>query len=359
MLSVFLLIPFLVSAKGYQSQLQKVKKEIDIKKKEMGTLNQKEKSILNELEQINRKVAKSQKKINELKIRELGFTETIEGLKLEEQKTETNISLQKRLIEERIKLFYQYSVSNPTNLLVSNYPIIVSYAKQVLKTDINQYSTLKEMKITFSSQTEQEKNELNKLLEIKNQQEAEQGKIFAQSQKKKQVLNNIKEEKSKKAQLIKELEASRAGLEKLIAKVPKHTVQEYTTEEFSPIIWPIRGKIINYFGMTIDQRLGTKLINKGIDISAPYGTNVVVISNGTVIHEGDFLGYGKIVLIDHLNGFCSLYGYLSETLVSKGDKITQGEVIGRVGTTGLSSESVLHFELRKNGEAVDPLKWLR
>ena len=109
----------------------------------------------------------------------------------------------------------------------------------------------------------------------------------------------------------------------------------------------------------IDRELGTKLLNKGIDIQAPYGVNVVAVSNGKVVYEGPFLGYAEIVLLDHENGFCSLYCHLSEILVTEGDKIIKGDVIGRVGTGGLAEEPGLHFELRKNGAAVDPLKWLK
>jgi murein DD-endopeptidase MepM/ murein hydrolase activator NlpD len=195
---------------------------------------------------------------------------------------------------------------------------------------------------------------LSKLLKAKKREERNRKKNISKSKKKKKLLKVVKKRREEELRRIQELERTRAKLEALIAKFKK-----YPIKELGHIIWPVRGEVVSRFGTIVDPKLGTKLINKGIDIKAPYGSNVAAIHNGKISYEGQFLGYGKLIIVDHENGFSSLYAYLSEILVSEGDKVKQGEIIGRVGNSGLAEESILHFEIRKNGVAVDPLRWLK
>jgi len=92
----------------------------------------------------------------------------------------------------------------------------------------------------------------------------------------------------------------------------------------------------------------------GVDLAAPEGSHVRSVLDGTVVFSGNYAGYGKLVTIEHALGRTTLYGHLSEILVNAGQKVTAGDLIGRVGSTGLSSGPHLHFEWRDNGEAADP-----
>lgn len=114
-------------------------------------------------------------------------------------------------------------------------------------------------------------------------------------------------------------------------------------------IWPVRGTITSGFG----SRWGS--IHTGIDIGVPSGTSVKAARAGTVISAGWQNGYGYAVEIDHGNGIVTLYGHNSKLLVSKGDKVEAGDIIARSGSTGHSTGPHVHFEVRKNGKAVNPL----
>jgi murein DD-endopeptidase MepM/ murein hydrolase activator NlpD len=99
-------------------------------------------------------------------------------------------------------------------------------------------------------------------------------------------------------------------------------------------------------------------MHEGIDIGVPTGTPVVAAAAGQVIHAGWLGGYGNLVVIDHGGNLATAYGHQSSIAVSCGQSVSQGQVIGYVGSTGRSTGPHLHFEVRINGGAVDPYGYL-
>ena len=117
-------------------------------------------------------------------------------------------------------------------------------------------------------------------------------------------------------------------------------------------IWPVNGPVVSGFGM----RWGR--MHEGIDIAASSGTPIHAAAAGTVIHAGWLGGYGNLVVVDHGDGLSTAYAHASAILVGLGQAVTQGETLSLVGSTGNSSGPHLHFEVRVNGSAVDPLFYL-
>ncbi|MBE3520208.1 MAG: M23 family metallopeptidase [Firmicutes bacterium] len=117
--------------------------------------------------------------------------------------------------------------------------------------------------------------------------------------------------------------------------------------------WPVKGRVTSYFG----QRWGS--FHSGIDIAAPAGTPVLAADNGMVSYRGWNGGYGRLVLIDHGNGTVTAYAHLSGYEVSVGDRVEKGQVIGYVGSSGNSTGPHLHFEVRVNGVAKNPLDYYK
>lgn len=116
-------------------------------------------------------------------------------------------------------------------------------------------------------------------------------------------------------------------------------------------IWPVTGKIVSTFSNSDVSR-------KGIDIASPIGKPVFASSDGTVVYSGDgLLGYGELIIIKHQKNFLSAYAYNSSRLVKEGTKVKQGQQIAKSGK-GSNGSGLLHFELRLNGQPVNPLKYL-
>ena len=125
-----------------------------------------------------------------------------------------------------------------------------------------------------------------------------------------------------------------------------------TVRSSSGFIWPASGVVTSGFGW----RWGR--MHEGLDIAASYGAPISAASSGTVIYAGWMGGYGNLVVIDHGGGLATAYGHQSSIAVSSGSHVSQGQTIGYVGSTGHSTGPHLHFEVRVNGSAVDPMGYL-
>lgn len=120
-------------------------------------------------------------------------------------------------------------------------------------------------------------------------------------------------------------------------------------------LWPIHGKTLHHFG----EILYGELIWKGLVIKAPEGAEVKAIADGRVIMADWLQGYGLVVVVEHGKGDMSLYGYNQRTLVNAGTQVKAGEPIALVGNSGGQGTSSLYFEIRRQGQTVNPLFWLR
>jgi murein DD-endopeptidase MepM/ murein hydrolase activator NlpD len=124
-------------------------------------------------------------------------------------------------------------------------------------------------------------------------------------------------------------------------------------------IWPVSGPITSGFGYRTDPITGATAYHAGLDIGAGCGTPIKAAGTGVILSAGfNSGGYGNMTLINHGNGLSTLYGHQSSIIVSAGQSVTQGQVIGYVGSTGKSTGCHLHFEVRVNGNPVDPRGYL-
>jgi murein DD-endopeptidase MepM/ murein hydrolase activator NlpD len=128
-----------------------------------------------------------------------------------------------------------------------------------------------------------------------------------------------------------------------------------------PVRMPLSGdpELTSPFGYRADPFLGRLMLHPGVDLAEPYGTEIHAAAAGRVAHAGPAGGYGIMVEIDHGNGLSTLYGHMSEALVEEGEEVGKGAVIGRLGSTGRSTGPHLHYEVRIDGEPVDPERFLR
>jgi murein hydrolase activator len=150
------------------------------------------------------------------------------------------------------------------------------------------------------------------------------------------------------------------ALNGLIAKLQSDIIADDFSYKFdSKLAWPVKGAILRDFGELKSETYNVTVQNNGIDISAEPGTEVKSVESGVVVFSEWYSGAGKLVIINHKNGFYSLYSHNSSLLVSKGDEIIGNQIIALSGNTGSTEEACLHFELRKGGTPVNPLEYLK
>jgi septal ring factor EnvC (AmiA/AmiB activator) len=124
--------------------------------------------------------------------------------------------------------------------------------------------------------------------------------------------------------------------------------------------WPVHGDVVGRFGPEKHPKWGTTTLNNGVDIAAPIGSTVRAVAKGRVDYVSeDFGTYGQIVIVNHGDGYYTLYGHLSEIAVAVGNEVQSGQTIARSGDTGSLKGAILHFEVRKGGASLNPEEWLR
>ena len=170
---------------------------------------------------------------------------------------------------------------------------------------------------------------------------------------KRSALTNAQETRE---EYLEEVEALQAQSAELAAAIRNAQASAGSTGSGVPSAagfnWPVNGTVTSGYGW----RWGR--MHEGIDIAAPTGTPIWSAAAGTVIYAGWLGGYGNLVVVDHGNGLATAYAHASAILVSVGQSVGQGETVALVGSTGNSSGPHLHFEVRVNGSAVDPLLYL-
>ncbi len=170
---------------------------------------------------------------------------------------------------------------------------------------------------------------------------------------------NTQEEKYKREynEAEKAMNSAKSELKKLLGTSSSSSKSTYTSIKFT---WPTPGysKITSPYGTRMDPIFKTKKMHTGVDIGAPMGASIVAAAAGKVIVAGwSSKGYGNYVVIQHEGSFSTLYAHMSKILVKKGQTVSKGTAIGKVGSTGYSTGPHLHYEVLVNGDDVNPMKY--
>jgi murein DD-endopeptidase MepM/ murein hydrolase activator NlpD len=139
-----------------------------------------------------------------------------------------------------------------------------------------------------------------------------------------------------------------------IAEAPPPPGAQRWTRGSGRFAWPVRGRVVSTFG-----RKGGGLVNDGVNIAAPLGTPIRAAHAGTVVYVGNEVrGFGNLILIRDASGVVTAYAHADAVAVRQGQSVREGQVIGRVGSTGAVNTPQLHFQVRRDGRPVDPMRYL-
>ncbi len=176
---------------------------------------------------------------------------------------------------------------------------------------------------------------------------------------KRELLKDISRERALYERQLAELEAeSQAIARRLRALMERGAGRARADKPWTGrFIRPVNGRLTSGFGMRVHPIFRVRKMHTGIDISAPTGTPILAADSGVVVEAGYIRGYGYTVIIDHGGGVATLYAHCSALLVRVGQEVRQGQTIARVGSTGYSTGPHLHFEVRINGEPVNPAQY--
>lgn len=201
------------------------------------------------------------------------------------------------------------------------------------------------------------------LSQAKNQLSDEYSKLLASQQTRKQNLATINSAIKSKDQQLQKMNKDRADLERVLAAVEQTIANISIPNEYQPfsklkgkLAWPLKGKPSNRFG---GRRQDTSLHWQGLAIPAAEGSHVSAIHYGRVVFSDWLRGSGLLIIIDHGDGYMSLYAHNQSLIKQTGDWVSPGEVIATVGNSGGQQQANLYFEIRHNGKPTDPSTWCK
>jgi septal ring factor EnvC (AmiA/AmiB activator) len=251
-----------------------------------------------------------------------------------------------------LKLVLNQDESQSVQRTISYY----QYLNQARLKEIKQFQTT----ITqLTEVTTHHQEQLVQLETLKVKQQQQQQHLNENKNKRNQTLVSLSKELLSSKQQLAKLKAEEANLTAALKKLTALIRAEIDLIGLSKLkrklTWPVKGRVLQSFG----SRKQGYLKWKGVLLSAPIGRQVQTIHNGTILFSDWLKGYGLLIVIDHGNGYMSLYAHNQTLLKSVGDRVETGEPIALVGQSGGQDQPGLYFEIRHQGKAVNPKLWCR
>jgi murein DD-endopeptidase MepM/ murein hydrolase activator NlpD len=338
-----------------QSEIDSVSGQIRGLEQQVGQVSERLDPLLHELE------------LRELKLNKLNALFQVQTERLQFLKDQYHTA--RARFNRRMVSVYESAPPDELSVLLSAHSVSdlidgLDYVRLIVRRDrqivtevgaakIEVASALKETKrarANVRQQAEAVAVRVRQVRQLRDELVANKGKLETARQEKKVSLDSLSAQERADAEEIDGLQAVSADLAAKIRAAQSHsTVQRVSG---AGLIWPVNAPITSPFGW----RWGR--MHEGLDLGAAYGTPIAAAAAGVVIYAGWEGGYGNLTVIDHGGGLATAYGHQSRIAVSVGQSVAQGEIIGNVGSTGHSTGPHLHFEVRVNGQAVDPLGYL-
>lgn len=279
--------------------------------------------------------------------------------------TEEQLDVQKALIDKRLNETFRRGKVLPIEFILgaenfSNLLDRIYYLGLILNQDVALARAIGEQQRRIAVQKTILGNQYHELHGLQ-QKFAGEHKIYAHITTKRQgLLGTVRTERQAYARHVIELEEISARLEReleeLIRREQAHNQGRHLFRGVGNLLWPVKTHLITSpFGWRIHPLFGRRLFHTGVDIGAARGSPIHAAADGVVILASWYGGYGNAVVIDHGSGLSTLYAHCSVIYVHKGQTVRKGQVIALVGSTGNANGPHLHFEVRENGTAVDPM----
>jgi len=350
--------------------LEKEKKILESLKSNLKTIESKlnetenyKVTILGELEEIEKNIKDVSLKISDLQKKIRDKKDNIELTENKISLTNLDIEKDKKNISDKIFLIYKIRNEPPLEIYFSSKTITdlfsrINLINILVRSNKEELDLLKEKEknlLEEKNKLEKEKSELESFLkETIGLEES----LKIEENKRSEILNKLKENEEKYKVEISTIQKNIEEQEKKIEEIIRKAELAKKLPDVGNIIWPVIGPIVSPFGMRIHPIYGKLMFHSGVDIDAETGTPVKAVADGIVIYA-DWLGsYGIVVFIKHGGNITTVYAHLKYFTVEVNQYVKQGEIIGYVDNTGLSTGPHLHFEIRIDGKAVDPAKWL-
>lgn len=349
-----------------KKQLNDVKKQIeDINTKIKGLDSEKD-SLLNQIYKVELQHDKAIIENRQIKLQLQQTEAEIEKKILEQKHLEEEVEKSKNNLRKILRVLYKIGGNTYLKLFIQ-----VDNLDQLFH-NYQRFNTLIKYK---SEEIEKIKKNILLLNQVKNDLElarANLGKLQEQQEEKIRSIRNLKAEKLQLVQtinndkdnfrqLLGELQSEEARLTELIygTKVKRPLPPINVGRLKGKLRWPIGGNVVSTFGRQRSTKFNTFIINNGIKIVPSGSDEIQAVYHGIVVFADYYKGYGNLIILQHSPSLFTLYGHCEKLFNKEGDRVKEGQVIAIVGSSGSTYRKLLHFELRLDEDAQDPISWLR
>ena len=333
-------------------QLRQIEEQLRQATAELGTIKEQRVAVENDITLNERQLAEAQKRLEGResvfykRVRDiyingrLSYLDVVIGSK-DFSDFANRLEVLKRIIDSDITLINEIKKERAE----------IEAHKQKLEADRAKLVELEKAALAKQAEIEQKKAERNVVL-----QKAQNDRATAM-----QAIEELNASSAQVSAMLKERQAARAAAAAAAAAAQSSGGQgasDNWVQGTGQLGWPVSGEITSPYGYRVHPIWGTTIYHSGIDIGVDEGTPVHAADGGVVVWSGWMGGYGYAVVIDHGNGLSTLYGHNSELAVDEGQSVAKGQVISYAGSTGNSTGPHVHFEVRVNGDPVDPMGYL-
>ncbi|RLA17623.1 MAG: peptidase M23 [Gammaproteobacteria bacterium] len=354
-------------AKSKQQALRQVQKKIQVIQKSLGILEKEEGSLSAQLKIVERRYGKVAGAIRDLNRQVLKQDRRLKSVQKERDSQKELVKLQSSALEKQIVSAYAIGKDEKLKLLLNSEDPARNSRLLVYYDYLNRarLQRLQEIQKGLSELRQIEKKHLiesERLGQLLSQKKREQKRLDSTRQERKLILVSLKKELGSQDRQLQQLKEDEGQLQKLIASL--HEAMEQFPVEIAQnkpfakqkgkLAWPLKGRI--------SQRFGSKRESgrwSGMLLAAKEGVDVRTIAGGRVAYADWLRGYGLLTIIDHGDGYMSLYAFSQSLYREVGDWVGAGERIASVGYSGGRTKPALYFEIRKKGKPVNPVKWCR
>ncbi|MCL2683742.1 MAG: peptidoglycan DD-metalloendopeptidase family protein [Synergistaceae bacterium] len=353
-----------------QRRLDTMQKDIQKAEQRLREAKKKEERAINDISKLGNQLSSAEQKINVTELKRQQVTQKLTETMAKIQEIEPRIDRAKNLLSGRIVAVYKYGGTTEFSLLMSangtqdalstSY-LLTKIAEQdrvLINTLIMEKNALDKAKAELEKQRrdlDARNKELDNLKKSIQRTSDERNKLLQQARKDKAMFQAEQDELTKSSAELK------SKVNDLLAQKKRQGQGGATPLYFKGgrFAWPLRGKINSPFGTRTHPVFKTKATHTGVDIDGSRGDSVRAAADGEVLYTGWLRGYGQVVILDHGGDLTSVYAHLSGIDTMENKKVKTGDMLGRVGSTGITTGPHLHFEVRVNGNAVDPMKYLQ
>lgn len=362
-----------------QQQLSKIRSEIANLQSQLRRSESTLKTSLAELENFDRQTNLQQQA---LKVLQKGIQDSRSAIgRLNKRIDVTNeqIAELKALFKKQIQFSYKYTRGNELEWLLGaenfNQALVrYRYFQAISESGRRLHDRLQKKRGSLVQLQNQRSEELSQQRLLASEKEKEQNALQSKIADRRQLISTINRDKSLLEKALAEKNESFRKLQGMIGNLERDRGQRDMTpqqkiewdkikgqfaKQKKKLNWPVSGQIINKFGRYKNPKLKTIQVNNGIDIKAPKGEAVRCVFSGAVSVITYLSGYGNTVIVDHDNGYYTVYAHLDEIFIKKFEVIDAGTVIGTIGESGSLDGAMLHFEIYGNNQAQNPQSWLK